>query len=267
MVTEPEGFQSLRSEFKPLSPSEEKEKQRLEGLVIGAVWTAGVALQELRDKRLYRDTHSSFKEYCQDKFGHSRQKSDYLIVGAKIYENLAKNRCQILPTTEYQVRPLGVLEAPEQVQAWSEAVELAQSKVPTSRLVKQAVRQLTQQRRENPFELEEVVGIVAKDNPQLKGKNGCWAIVSGISKVTCDLQTWSGQLAGIEIEYLKEMEYTWEECQVIHELHKRLERIQQTSELEGTAKGVLKLLGKIDRPYLTPLEEEMLKVLEKAYGS
>ncbi|MEM8781044.1 MAG: hypothetical protein AAGF26_19740, partial [Cyanobacteria bacterium P01_G01_bin.49] len=46
-------------------------------------------------KRLYRETHGSFEEYCREKFGHSRQKSDYLIVGANIYENLTSNRCQI----------------------------------------------------------------------------------------------------------------------------------------------------------------------------
>ena len=43
-------------------------------------------------------------------------------------------------------------------------------------------------------------------------------------------------------------------------------RLQKGSELEGTAKGVLRLLGKIERPYLTPLEEEMLKLVEKVYG-
>ncbi|MEM8779859.1 MAG: hypothetical protein AAGF26_13490, partial [Cyanobacteria bacterium P01_G01_bin.49] len=70
MSNDREGLK-LPLEFKPLSPTEQKEKQRLENIVIGAVWTAGAALQELRDKRLYRETHGSFEEYCREKFGHS----------------------------------------------------------------------------------------------------------------------------------------------------------------------------------------------------
>ncbi|MEA5537363.1 hypothetical protein [Crocosphaera sp. XPORK-15E] len=256
---------SKQKEFEPLTPSEQSEKQHLENLVIGAVWTAGFALRQLRDKRLYRDTHSSFEQYCREQFGHTRQKSDYLIVGATIYENLTTNRCQILPTTEYQVRPLGVLDPPVQVQAWSEAVTIASGKVPTSRIVRQVVRELTRQPRENPFELGEVVGILAKDNPQLRSQNGCWAILTGISKATCDLQTWNSELEEIEIEYLQELDYSESDCEVIQKLHERIQRLQESSELEGMAKGVLKLLGKIDRPYLTPLEEQMLKILEKAY--
>ena len=71
-----------------------------------AFYLAGEALKELRDLRLYRDTHRSFEDYCRERFGHSRQKSNYLIAGAEIYQNLTTNRCQILPSTEYQVRPL-----------------------------------------------------------------------------------------------------------------------------------------------------------------
>jgi hypothetical protein len=256
---------TIDNPFQLLNEVELAEKKRLEAVVVGAVWAAGKALQQLRDQKLYRDTHPSFERYCREKFGHSRQKSDYLIVGANIYENLTSNRCQILPTTEFQVRPLGVLETSNQVEAWDKAVAISQGKVPTHRIVKQVVREMTWEVRENPFELGEVVGILSQDNPELKGKNGCWAIVTGLSKNTCDLQTWDSELEGVEIEYLQELEYTEDDCQGIQKLHGRIQRLQGT-ELEGTAKGVLRLLGKIDRPYLTPLEEEMLKVLEKVYG-
>ncbi len=254
------------SGFDPLSPSESALKQELESIVSGAVWNAGFALQQLRDKRLYRDTHSSFSQYCRERFGHSRQKSDYLIAGANIYENLTSNRCQILPTTEYQVRPLGVLEPLIQVQAWEEAVAIASEKVPSHQIVKKVVRQLTRQPGANSFELGEVVGIISKDNPQLRGKNGCWAVVTAISSDTCDIKLWDSEIEAVDIEYLKELDYTEEDCESIRKLQGRIERLQQSKELEATAKGILGLLGKIERPYLTPLEEEMLKVLEQAYG-
>lgn len=259
--------------LEPLTLAEQAEKQHLESIVTGAVWSAGLALRELRDLRLYRDTHANFAEYCRERFGHSRQKSDYLIVAAKIYENLSENHCQVLPTTEFQVRPLGGLEPDLQVQAWQEAVAIASDtssrnahpKVPSNQIVKQVVRQLTRIPGSNPFEVGEVVGIVAKDHPGVRGRNGSWAIVTAIASDTCDLQLWDTFLEGIESEYLKEMDYTEEDCQGIRQLHGRLEQLQQSKALEPTAKRVLRLLGKIDRPYLTPLEEEMLKILEKAY--
>ncbi|MBD2451377.1 hypothetical protein H6G76_30485 [Nostoc sp. FACHB-152] len=84
-----------------------------------AFFEAGKALAELRDCRLYRSTHRTFEEYCRDRFGHSRQQSNYLIAAAGVYENLTTNGCQnvadknlttngcqILPTSERQVRPL-----------------------------------------------------------------------------------------------------------------------------------------------------------------
>ena len=263
-----------RAELEPLTESEQAEKHRLETIVTGAVWSAGRALQQLRDLRLYRDTHSSFSDYCRERFGHSRQKSDYLIAGANIYENLTTNRCDVLPTTEYQVRPLGVLEPEIQVQAWKEAVAVARGassmnasgKVPSNQIVKKVVRQLTLTPGSNPFELGEVVSIMSKDNPELRGRNGSWAIVMAISDDTCDLQLWDRFLEGIEIEYVREMDYTEDDCEAIRQLQCRMERLQHSEALEPIAKGILGLLGKIERPHLTPLEEEMLKVLEKVYG-
>lgn len=256
----------IESPFQPLSEAEEAEKQRLESIVSGAVWAAGKALQELRDKKLYRDTHPSFAVYCRETFGHSRQKSDYLIVAATIYENLEAGGCEVLPQSEFQVRPLGVLKKPPlQVEAWDKAVAIADGKVPRHHIVKKVVREMTREDEDNPFELGEVVGIVAQDNPELKGKNGCWGIVTALTKTTCDLQTWNDELEAIEIEFLRELDYTEEDCEAIQKLHGRIQRLQG-AELEQTAKGVLRLLGKIDRPYLTPLEEEILSLVENIYG-
>lgn len=257
----------INSPFQPLSQSEQAEKQRLEAVVAGAVWAAGQALKELREKKLYRDTHPSFSVYCREKFGHSRQKSDYLIAGATIYENIKASGCEILPTGEFQVRPLGVLKKPPlQVDAWDKAVKIANNKVPTHNIVQKVVREMTREDADNPFELGEVVGIVAQDNPKLKGKNGFWGIVTAISKTTCNIQTWDSELEEIEIEFLRELQYTEEDCSAIEKLHGRIQRLQG-AELEHTAKGVLRLLGKIDRPYLTPLEEQMLQLVEKTYAN
>ena len=61
----------LRSEL------QENGSLHLERKVERAFFEAGKALAELRDRRLYRSSHRTFKDYCRDRFGHSRQKSNY----------------------------------------------------------------------------------------------------------------------------------------------------------------------------------------------
>ena len=139
-----------------------------------AFFEAGKALTELRDRRLYRSTHKTFEEYCRDRFGHSRQQSNYLIAAAGVYENLTTIGCQnvtnenlttngsqILPTSECQVRPMTKLEPQEQQEVWLTAVELAGGKVPTGRIVKDVVQKIMERTKHLP--LGEVCQILAKD--------------------------------------------------------------------------------------------------------
>ncbi|BAY29294.1 hypothetical protein NIES2107_11350 [Nostoc carneum NIES-2107] len=109
----------------------------------------------MRDRRLYRSTHRTFEEYCRDRFGHSRQQSNYLIAAAGVYENLTTNgcqnvanedlttnSCQILPTNERQVRSLTKLEPEQQQEVWQQAVQKAGGKVPTGKIVKDIVQRI-----------------------------------------------------------------------------------------------------------------------------
>ena len=77
-----------------LSYEERQDRLHLERKVERAFYEAGRALRELRDRRLYRSTHKTFENYCRDRFGHSRQKSNYLIAAVGVYENLTTIRCQ-----------------------------------------------------------------------------------------------------------------------------------------------------------------------------
>jgi hypothetical protein len=141
----------VESDPDELTPTEKKKLKQLEKTVEKAFYLAGLALKELRDLRLYRDSHRSFDDYCRDRFGHSRQKSNYLIAGAEIYQNLTTNRCQILPSTEYQVRPLAPLDPELQCQAWEQAVSKAEGKSPPARLVREAARHFQRQKEFNRF--------------------------------------------------------------------------------------------------------------------
>ncbi len=82
------------TETHELTDDEERDRLHLERKVERAFYEAGKALQELRKRRLYRSTHKTFESYCQERFGHSRQKANFLIAGAKAYDNLTTNGCQ-----------------------------------------------------------------------------------------------------------------------------------------------------------------------------
>ncbi|MDY6941333.1 MAG: hypothetical protein SWY16_27215 [Cyanobacteriota bacterium] len=77
-----------------LSYEEKCDRLHLERKVERAFYEAGRALRELRDRRLYRSTHKTFENYCRDRFGHSRQKSNYLIAAVGVFENLTTNSAQ-----------------------------------------------------------------------------------------------------------------------------------------------------------------------------
>lgn len=71
-----------------LSPDEAADRQRLELKVERAFYEAGSGLRELRDRRLYRSTHKTFEQYCQDRFGYNRISAHYKITASEVFENL-----------------------------------------------------------------------------------------------------------------------------------------------------------------------------------
>ncbi len=60
-------------EVPELTEEEQRDRLHLERRVERAVFEAGKALMELRDRRLYRSTHKTFEEYCKERFGYSRR--------------------------------------------------------------------------------------------------------------------------------------------------------------------------------------------------
>ena len=261
-------------EVPELTEQEQSDRLHLERKVERAFFEAGKALTELRDRRLYRSTHKTFEEYCRDRFGHSRQQSNYLIAAAGVYENLTTIGCQnvadenlttngsqILPTSERQVRPMTKLEPKEQQEVWLRAVELAGGKVPTGRIVKDVVQRIMERTKvPNTYQVGGICQILAKDNPELRGKGGCWAIVSVVNDFSCTVRMWDGEHT-VGLQHLKSYDYLPEECEQIQSLSDRISRIYCDS-LEETVKSLLQLLGKLSRPYLTAVEEKLLNVLE-----
>lgn len=84
----------------------------------------GLALMEIRDGRLYRESYGTFEDYCRERWGMVRQHANRLIAAAGVIENLEPIG-SILPETESQARPLAQLPDNVQAEAWKIAVETA----------------------------------------------------------------------------------------------------------------------------------------------
>lgn len=259
-----------------LTPEEQRDRLHLERVIERSFYEAGKALRELRDRRLFRSTHKTFEEYSKDRFGFERRHPYRLIDAAIVFDNLNQmcpnrtqietDRSQILPTNEYQVRPLTKLEPLEQREAWFLAVEKAGNKVPSSTIVKDAVQRIRERTKvPNPYRMGEVCQIIPKDNPELKGKSGCWCIVTHVGDYSCTVVTWDSEYV-VKLEHLKSYEYMEEECAFMEELCLRLKKLHQVSNLDDAVYWMMNGIGKLSAPYLTPLQEKLLEVLETEYG-
>ncbi|RCJ40808.1 hypothetical protein A6769_39505 [Nostoc punctiforme NIES-2108] len=250
------GMHPAAVEVPELTEEEQRDRLHLERKVERAFFEAGKALTELRDRRLYRSTHKTFEDYCRDRFGHSRQQSNYLIAAAGVYENLTTIGCQnvtnenlttngsqILPTSERQVRPMTKLEPQEQQEVWLTAVELAGGKVPTGRIVKDVVQRIMERTQvPNTYQISEVCQILVKDNPELRGKGGCWASVSAVNDFSCTVKMWDGEHT-VGLQHLKYYEYLPAECEQMQVICDRISRVYSDS-LEETVKSLLQSLGR-----------------------
>ncbi|MCC5603203.1 hypothetical protein [Nostoc favosum] len=215
---------------------------------------AGKALAELRDglrpavgdRRLYRSTHKTFEEYCRDRFGHSRRQSYLLMDAAVVFDNLVEICDQFdhkLPTAEGQVRPMTKLEPQEQQEVWQQAVELAGGKVPTGRIVKDVVQRIMERTKvPNTYQIGEVCQILAKENPELRGKGGCWGIVARVNDFSCTVKTWDGEYT-VGLQHLKSYNYLPAECQQMQVICDRISRLRESENLEDAPSAVLKYLG------------------------
>ncbi|MFN6499067.1 MAG: hypothetical protein RMX65_019005 [Nostoc sp. DedQUE01] len=255
-------------EVPELTEQEQSDRLHLERKVERAFFEAGKALVELRDRRLYRSTHKTFEEYCRDRFGFSRRQPYHLMEAAVIFDNLVE-KCErnvhILPTNEWQVRPLAKLDPNTQPEAWQQAVESANGKVPSHRIVKDAVQKIMERTQvPNSYQISEVCQILAKDNPELRGKGGCWCIVTHVGEFSCTVKTWNGEVT-VGVQYLKSFNYLPAECQQMQEICDRIHRVY-SSGLEESVQRFLESLGKLRRAYLTGLEEKLLSVVEQEYG-
>ncbi|MHC5863393.1 MAG: hypothetical protein ACYTXK_41740, partial [Nostoc sp.] len=175
------------------------------------------------------------------------------------------NPSRILPTNEGQVRPLAQLEPQQQIEVWQRAVQKAGGKVPSARIVTDVVQRIMERTQvPNTYQIGEVCQILVKDNPELRGKGGCWGIISQVNDFSCTVKLWDGEYT-VGLQYLKSYNYLPAECEQMQVICDRISRLRDSGKLEAPAEAVLKCLGELKRPYLTAFEEEILSFIERKY--
>ena len=112
----------------------------------------------------------------------------------------------------------------------------------------------------NPWRVGEVAQIIIKGNPDLKGRSGQWCIIEEVLNFSCLVKTWDG-IIQVKLENLKDVYYSSQQQQEIRNISDRLAQIPQ-NKLEDSVKHFLEALGKIDRPFLTTLEDKILTLIE-----
>ncbi|MDV3002702.1 MAG: hypothetical protein N5P05_004357 (plasmid) [Chroococcopsis gigantea SAG 12.99] len=265
-----------KPDFSPITPLDESEKSdliRLEEVIRLVFYQAGKALQEIRERKLYREVAATFEEYCQIRFGHSRQKANYLIGGATVFENLTTICCQIepnivLPVTESQCRPLVGLEPQQQVEVWRAAVEKAEGRVPSASKVNEVLQELKRKLHERsnlPFPYSEgmIVEVVARGVPELKPVKGCWGYIKEIySHVCATLMSWNGEYL-VRPEDIKEIVFAPGDREKVIKLCDRLYSLAK-EDLEKSSRAFLASLGATPKIGLSPLEESLVSTIEKS---
>lgn len=129
-----------------LSENEETKLVELEKTVSDGVThfiEVGKALMEIRNQRLYRKTHTTFEDYCDEKWGFSRSEAYRQIQAAEVVSDLSITETADLPANASLTRSLSKLKSPDaRRQAWGKARQVSPDSPVTAEVVKIAVDEI-----------------------------------------------------------------------------------------------------------------------------
>ena len=89
-----------------LTPAERRDLKHCINTVRAAQWAvqdASNVLVDARERKLYRENHDTFENFCRAAFGFSRQHAHNLIKAGEVFANLS-TRVDTQPLSEGQVR-------------------------------------------------------------------------------------------------------------------------------------------------------------------
>lgn len=128
----------------PLTPEERNQLKRCEQTIRDGLCTfvaVGTALMEIRDARLYRQSHPSFEAYVQSVLALTRPRAYQLIDSAQVMRDLSTiGDIPSLPRNEGQARELSRWKTPEErAEKWKNVLSAAEGRPVTARFIRQAL--------------------------------------------------------------------------------------------------------------------------------
>ena len=126
----------------------------------------GRALLEIRDRRLYRETHATFEAYCRERWGWGRRYVNRQIVAAQVARTLGPIGPK--PANEAQARAMLNRLEPEERKAVREGTT-------SPRTVQKMTEPIRRPKRETPDEHTQVIELVRHHLTQLRKE---YALVS-----------------------------------------------------------------------------------------
>ena len=111
----------------------------------------GRALLEIRDRRLYRETHATFEAYCRERWGWGRHRANQYINGAHVADAVGNRGYQ--PESEREARAMLDRLEPEERKAVREGTT-------SPRTVKKMTEPIRRPKRETPDEHTQVIELV-----------------------------------------------------------------------------------------------------------
>ncbi len=127
-----------------LPPSDLQDLEQHEATIqkgLSHFYAVGLALEQIRSRKLYRSTHATFAAYLNDRWEIKRSVAYRYITEAKVVNELVSPDGDIqAPTREAQVRPLVSKEPDVRRKAWATAVaEAGDAKKVTGPMIESAI--------------------------------------------------------------------------------------------------------------------------------
>lgn len=129
---------------------------------IKTFYEVGIALADIRDRKLYRADYGTFEEYAERRWQMTRSRAYQMIDAAGVVSTIVDTELPA-PANEGQARELGRVPKPERAAVWAETVERTDGK-PTAAAVRE-----TYEQRQNPPSDDDLLGgaefVVHDDTP------------------------------------------------------------------------------------------------------
>lgn len=257
----------------PLSRDERSRLMYLEAQIDDAKFAIMEALQEINEKRLYRETHPSFEDYVKDRFAFTPRHAYHFIEAGKALNVLRNSERDVQPgaITEYQLRPLTRLKSEKEiVDAWDEAFRISEGKTPTHDTMALAVRKIKgldqdEAQVQEQFDPGDIVKVSFKGNSSLKRYDGQWAVVLDVvGENLYDIAVYEKDIPDVSSRELEAMPFSFTKRQREdrQKLLTTLRAIHKNGSKEDLLDRIVHYFARLDRNYETGFERDILKVVK-----